>query len=1362
MISINTSPTELILLDSLNNSTFGLNKTIERLTTGYKINHAKDDAVGVNIVTQLSTKISSLLKIKNNTEDGISLLSTAQGALEEIQEQLARLRELSTQAMNGTYDEQSRKSMQAEADAIIENIKQIRNNTEFNGLKLFESTLPNTNGTEMTNKSANPAKRLADSARVRTMSLQNDVSTLSDDNVLEGTFDINANSKKTVNIDGVDYTFQNNLNGTNSISYSKDLTTGQLTIYASNTTIRGQLDVAHNILIIGNSNTLYTGNLDDIIEAAVGSSGNNVHGLEGDDIFISSDASIRYAYGEEGNDTFNGNFAVTWGGDGDDIFNVISGTHYGEAGNDIFNITGGGSYYGGDGNDTFNVTNGNGMGLYGGNGDDTFNLISGKNITANGGEGNDTIIDNATNTTKVNLPGANIFSEYFEKNETKTIKINNIDYTITNNSSARDMLYAIEPDGQINFKTSYLTIRGDENKAHNVNLTAGNITFYGGKLNDTIAVDGSLNNVYAGDGDDTITVRGANCYIDAGDGDDMITGRGHLHGGNGNDTIIITSNGMFYGDAGNDTIISNSALTLSYIDGGDGDDNISLCGRETRVVVTGGNGNNTITNTGVTNSLFQGFDKNEDSGFVDLLAGETKTVIINNISYTIKNNSTTTSSRVIYYHNKITNEISFGGRSISITGQNDAEHNVLIYGRYINFYGGNKDDIVTNHADTSNIYGQGGNDTLTNHIINSKLYGGDGDDRLTTYAYGGGCHGEDGDDIIDIYSGGGSYSGGNGNDTYNIYTTCSPTDISGDNIFNINASNCTINASDGSDTFYINGNNNTVRGGGGNDYFVINGENNTIDGGTGNDFFVDNSSGTTTTMNVIRDPNAGALIFTYIDEEQTVIIDNKTYTVTNQNADGTAPASNIVQYSYNPNTKTITFDGSNVTIDCTSDSNKLNIRGNNNTVNGGNGNDIITVEKGENNIINGLGGNDTLIMNSANNSLNGGEGNDTITLNSSTDKSVTGGNGNDTINVNSSNNTDIDMGNGDDKIIIKGENNSINANEGNNTITLNGANNEIEAGDGNNKLVVTTNDNNITLGNGNNSIGIQGNGNILEAGNATGDINIIGKDNDIAVLNGENNVKIKGSNNSFYSETGDKTVTIDGNGNNVQTGNGDDEFIIRGNNNNFASTEGENKVNIRGDENYYQGGDGKDNITISGNRNTTNGGDSSDTFMVGKGSNNIIDGEDGERNTMINNGVNTQFTNVVDITPRPFELGVKVDLGTSANSFVNVSISFNLFDFYLDFMSDRGLSENLEKIDDLLSQVETQLLNISTSINRLTNVLEEQDIQLQNMLSTRSTFKDADIAKESSNFIKYQILQQASATLLSTANQSPAIALQLI
>jgi flagellin len=71
-------------------------------------------------------------------------------------------------------------------------------------------------------------------------------------------------------------------------------------------------------------------------------------------------------------------------------------------------------------------------------------------------------------------------------------------------------------------------------------------------------------------------------------------------------------------------------------------------------------------------------------------------------------------------------------------------------------------------------------------------------------------------------------------------------------------------------------------------------------------------------------------------------------------------------------------------------------------------------------------------------------------------------------------------------------------------------------------------------------------------------------------------------------------------------------------------------------------------------------------------------------------------------------------------------------------------------------------MNIGSVINRLQLILEEQSIKLENMISTRSTLRDADIAKVSSQYIQQQILQQASATLMATANQSPSIALQFI
>ena len=80
----------------------------------------------------------------------------------------------------------------------------------------------------------------------------------------------------------------------------------------------------------------------------------------------------------------------------------------------------------------------------------------------------------------------------------------------------------------------------------------------------------------------------------------------------------------------------------------------------------------------------------------------------------------------------------------------------------------------------------------------------------------------------------------------------------------------------------------------------------------------------------------------------------------------------------------------------------------------------------------------------------------------------------------------------------------------------------------------------------------------------------------------------------------------------------------------------------------------------------------------------------------------------------------------------------------------------------MIMKIRTKTTELGGVQNRLQSALEQISISYQNLVSTRSTIRDADIAEESSEYIRYQILQQASATLLATANQTPAIALQLL
>ena len=140
MLSINTNIPSLIAQRSLNNSTKLLNQAIERMTTGFKINHASDNAANFSITTNMNTKLSSYKVAEDNVAMGLDLLSTAGGSLDLISDKLTRLRALAEQSANGTYGEQSLKAINSEANAIVDEIERIYSTAEYNGIKLFGET----------------------------------------------------------------------------------------------------------------------------------------------------------------------------------------------------------------------------------------------------------------------------------------------------------------------------------------------------------------------------------------------------------------------------------------------------------------------------------------------------------------------------------------------------------------------------------------------------------------------------------------------------------------------------------------------------------------------------------------------------------------------------------------------------------------------------------------------------------------------------------------------------------------------------------------------------------------------------------------------------------------------------------------------------------------------------------------------------------------------------------------------------------------------------------------------------------------------------------------------------------------------
>ena len=138
MLSINTNLSSIIAQNSMKQSTNALNQAIERMSTGFKINHAKDNAANYSISTNMTTKINAYQIAEENAAMGLDLVTTASSTLDLVSEHVQRIRDLCEQASNGTYGEESLKAIQSEIDARQQEVDRILAQTEYNGIKMLE------------------------------------------------------------------------------------------------------------------------------------------------------------------------------------------------------------------------------------------------------------------------------------------------------------------------------------------------------------------------------------------------------------------------------------------------------------------------------------------------------------------------------------------------------------------------------------------------------------------------------------------------------------------------------------------------------------------------------------------------------------------------------------------------------------------------------------------------------------------------------------------------------------------------------------------------------------------------------------------------------------------------------------------------------------------------------------------------------------------------------------------------------------------------------------------------------------------------------------------------------------------------
>ena len=140
---INSNLSAVITNNQLLGTEGSLADVMEKLSSGFSINHASDNPSGIAIAGKMQAQIEGLAQASTNGSDGISVLQTAEGALNEVTDMIQRMRELSVQAANGTNSDYERETIQKDLDSLLEEIDRVADTTEFNNINLLNGSLDN-------------------------------------------------------------------------------------------------------------------------------------------------------------------------------------------------------------------------------------------------------------------------------------------------------------------------------------------------------------------------------------------------------------------------------------------------------------------------------------------------------------------------------------------------------------------------------------------------------------------------------------------------------------------------------------------------------------------------------------------------------------------------------------------------------------------------------------------------------------------------------------------------------------------------------------------------------------------------------------------------------------------------------------------------------------------------------------------------------------------------------------------------------------------------------------------------------------------------------------------------------------------
>ena len=262
---INTNVLSLNAQRQLNKSQQSQATSIERLSSGLRINSAKDDAAGLAISTRFETQVRGLNQAVRNANDGISLAQTAEGALQETGSILQRMRELAVQSANDSNSDQDRLSIQSEVDQLYDELERISETTEFNGVKLLDGSA----GTRTFQIGANAGQTLDFSLETVTASSLNLNSSSAQGELNGGRINGGAVDAGDIEINGVGIGALDATDNAQDIAAVINNSTGQtgVTATAYNTVSGGQgaTGITDGTLTINSDTVAASGSMDELV-----------------------------------------------------------------------------------------------------------------------------------------------------------------------------------------------------------------------------------------------------------------------------------------------------------------------------------------------------------------------------------------------------------------------------------------------------------------------------------------------------------------------------------------------------------------------------------------------------------------------------------------------------------------------------------------------------------------------------------------------------------------------------------------------------------------------------------------------------------------------------------------------------------------------------------------------------------------------------------------------------------------------------------------------------------------------------------------------------------------------------------------